>query len=411
MNNTIMTQNSLNISLNSQKTQGFNIKSSFDWNLTGTPIYIDNTNPNSIYHWSYTAATYDWCSGLGTIDDPYIIENVLIDGLNSGSSITILNSNPFFIIRHCIIYNAGVAGIDLSNTSNGAMILNNCSYNNGYGIQIYGGENNTIINNIINHNDYGIWITDSHYITVSLNLVDNNEYGITFIDCNYGGASENILKSNFGGLYYSGYNGTLSKNTLENHTWFGLALEVAYYTFAQENIISNNYAQYGGIVFSWADNNTALKNLLKNNTYGFYFLGSCIDNIIKENFIENNTLIGFYIEEPGSSNNLIFKNCFIGNELHAQDHGTGNYWDNGSIGNYWDNYIGSDDNNDGIGDTPYNISGLAGSQDNFPLMECPLLLDKTPSDRAIPGYHLFIILIVPILTFLPILKRRKLKLK
>jgi len=42
-------------------------------------------------------------------------------------------------------------------------------------------------------------------------------------------------------------------------------------------------------------------------------------------------------------------------------------WDNGSIGNYWDDYQGVDANHDGIGDTPYLISGSPGSQDNFPI--------------------------------------------
>ena len=40
-----------------------------------------------------------------------------------------------------------------------------------------------------------------------------------------------------------------------------------------------------------------------------------------------------------------------------------NYWNN----NYWDDYIGNDDDNDGYGDTPYNIpSGT--DKDSKPLM-------------------------------------------
>jgi nitrous oxidase accessory protein NosD len=40
-------------------------------------------------------------------------------------------------------------------------------------------------------------------------------------------------------------------------------------------------------------------------------------------------------------------------------------------GNYWDDYNGSDENHDGIGDTPYEIYG-AGNQDLYPLMTPPL---------------------------------------
>ena len=38
-----------------------------------------------------------------------------------------------------------------------------------------------------------------------------------------------------------------------------------------------------------------------------------------------------------------------------------------SGGNYWDDYSGVDENDDGIGDTPYNISG-ASNQDCYPLI-------------------------------------------
>ena len=43
-----------------------------------------------------------------------------------------------------------------------------------------------------------------------------------------------------------------------------------------------------------------------------------------------------------------------------------NYWDNGQQGNFWSDYNGIDNNNDGIGDTPYIID--ENNSDNFPLM-------------------------------------------
>jgi len=65
--------------------------------------------------------------------------------------------------------------------------------------------------------------------------------------------------------------------------------------------------------------------------------------------------------------NLIYLNNFQ-NQHNVIDDGI-NQWDNGTIGNYWDDYEGVDANDDGIGDTPYNLNGTGGNQDNFPIWE------------------------------------------
>ncbi|GAH40211.1 unnamed protein product, partial [marine sediment metagenome] len=52
------------------------LKNAGYWDLTGSNILIDDLDPTK--NWSYTASQYDWCSGSGTWNDPYIIENVTI---------------------------------------------------------------------------------------------------------------------------------------------------------------------------------------------------------------------------------------------------------------------------------------------------------------------------------------------
>lgn len=73
----------------------------------------------------------------------------------------------------------------------------------------------------------------------------------------------------------------------------------------------------------------------------------------------------------GSISNLVYLNTFKNNSVwHGYDlfH---NKWNNDSVGNFWDDYIGNDNDQDGIGNIPYNITGGV-SQDNYPLIT-PLL--------------------------------------
>jgi len=95
-----------------------------------------------------------------------------------------------------------------------------------------------------------------------------------------------------------------------------------------------------------------------------------INNTVKEN------KIGVYVD-GNSNNNIIYHNNFKDNYQHAYDNGS-NIWNDSypSGGNYWDDYTGEDNfqgpnqnetDSDGIGDTPYNITGDS-NKDYYPLM-------------------------------------------
>jgi hypothetical protein len=94
-------------------------------------IHIDN-------NWT-AAKSAGICTGDGIYSDPYVIEDLVIDGENSGCCILIENSDVFFKIENCTVYNSGGnwddAGILLRNTKNGQLIRNNCS-SNYYGINL-----------------------------------------------------------------------------------------------------------------------------------------------------------------------------------------------------------------------------------------------------------------------------------
>ncbi len=320
------------------------------WSKQG-PIAIDDL-PSSLNDWSW-AVSQAWCSGSGTELDPYIIENLDIDGNNIDSCISIKNSEVYFTINSCIVYNAGPsqtdAGIHLNNVTDGNLIQNDCS-NNGYaGIHLNGSDNNLISGNSVNNNTV-------HGIIVWANCEDNIISGNTINENTQDGI--HIVNS---------HNNTISHNTIKDN-------------------INNDMS---GLYLSNSMDNTIYENTFHNNYYGIDLYLSDY-NVIYENVFTINNRCGIYIDEGdgGSHNNLAYHNFFINNVIHAIDDEPTNKWNNSYIGNYWDNHTGPDESpQDGIVDTPYNITGKAGSKDFLPIAEDgpPIITINSPSNDDVFG--------------------------
>lgn len=284
------------------------------------------------------------CTGQGTSSNPYIIADLVIDGKNSGDCIWIENSDVYFKIENCRVFNAWgsivyYAGIRLDNVSNGRLY-----------------------NNIISDNYYGIRLEESDFNLITGNVANESfHYGIYLSDCQ---------------------NNLISRNLLANGESTGMILSTSNSNTILENIISDN--SFRGIQVG-GRNNGIFGNVINNNLdYGIILYSQC-------------------------DNNQIWNNC-LNNTLNARDaaYGLVNYWDSGEEGNFWADYTGVDDDGDGIGDVPYDISGLAGNQDNCPLMECPLSLKK--GETAISGFNIFILIIlIPIVAIFISDKSRKLR--
>lgn len=223
----------LNLSINQKNTSINQEKLLLEFKkscLQKSLIFIDDSNPN--YNWNKTASDFDWCSGKGTVEDPFIIKDVILNAQNSGCCILIKHSSVYFRIENCIILNSSfgalindkaeflpwnvIAGIVLEDVKNGIILNNEISNNNGIGLFMLNSDNNEISGNKINNNKDGIVKLYSNFNNITENQISNNlEDGINLILCNFNIISGNSINDNKNGiiLYFSN-NNTISGNNL-----------------------------------------------------------------------------------------------------------------------------------------------------------------------------------------------------
>jgi len=424
------------------KDRPSNLKQAGFWN-NFTFIHITNLN------WTVANET-DWCSGSGTWGNPYLIENMIINASDSpiGSGIFIENSiNVYFKIKNVTIFDT-TNGIKLENTNNGALINNRLLDNIDSGISMVNCVNNTISRNqLINNGMYGIYFSSNClnnkilgntakndgtnfqdagiYLTnfcddneIIENIIyDNNVYGINIEDsCEgnliYNNTLKNVVanQQDYGiRLNNDCHQNNISLNTIENLNNYGIMLVTSdqnsvtnnqiidisigmYMLIAHQNKLISNTISGGStaIIMSACDWGEIIGNFI-NNTANFatrVFI-NCDNNEFHDNIIKDNINIGIQLDDPSDINNKFYNNSFISNTIHAIDNGTATLWNNTIIGNYWDDYQGKDLDDDGIGDTLYNVTGSAGSMDYYPIWDDgdnipPIVTISSPSNYS---YH------------------------
>ena len=293
-------------------------------------INIDNKNPkisdvsgkiHIANNWTAAKAA-GICTGSGNYTHPYIIEDLVIDAGGSGSCIRIENSDFYFRIENCTLYNSEWsypnAGIRLYNVDNGILIDNNCSSNN-YGIYFSSSDNNSISGNIVNNNRYfGIDLRyNSNNNKITGNTVNNNPGdGIHLYQCADNIVNGNTINYNSRGIYtYDCDNITATSNNITNNDGNGIHFYQTDNNIVTGNSIINNDGN--GIYFSSADNNIVTENVINNNSgdgihfYSYYYYDyDCNNNIVLGNNISksyygiylsgvNNTLSGNRMVECG----------------------------------------------------------------------------------------------------------------
>ena len=232
-----------------------------------TKIFVDDSDPN--YDWNHTASTYGWCSGNGTWGDPYIIENVYIDGqfdipetpgkIHSENCISIYNSVKPFIIRNCTILKSGLdeynSGVSLRNVRNGI-----------------------VFNNTINYCSEGVYVDwYSRNITIA---------GNRFISDNVTGPYTRAIFVSF-----LGHNTTIYDNYFFDY-YECIAVINCDGCIVEKNFLDNTYMNYAGIIFSDSDYGKVLNNTFAGSLARYLYnefvvdQSDCIGTIVENNTIQ-----------------------------------------------------------------------------------------------------------------------------
>lgn len=315
--------------------------------------------------------------GKGTKDDPYRIENRVIN-TEKVCGISITNTSKHFIIQNCFI-KASINSICLVDVGNGtAKIYNNllekvaddfnsmvlivkapfCTFlnntlqgNRRYGVSFRFASNSLVANNsIIDIYNHGISIGYSENVILATNEISNSHlepFNHTYAIGLFGISSSKVLNNSISGNFYYGIKSSensfveIKYNQILNGSNAGIMLENT-----NSVIISYNRIEKFGV-------------------YGLLQINSELNNITYNQFTLNSD---FAVKLNDSSQCIVSYNNFYDNNLmqisglqQAFDDTELNFWYDTSLnqGNFWsdlDWYLGA----------TYEIDG-GNSTDSYPL--------------------------------------------
>lgn len=190
-------------------------------------------------------------SGDGTPSDPYIIEDLFINGNGSLYCILVNNTNKYFIIKDCVLQNSSY-GVYMSNVTNGLITVNYIFDNQKAGVFSKNSYNNNLTDNKVYDNDYfGIFLERCNYTRLDLNnLLNNNDTGIYLNNSLSNNITYNTINNHQYAIFLrsSNHSSVFNNNGLDNQ-----------YTIVQvnceDNIIEENFFHKSGIKINIAEEN------------------------------------------------------------------------------------------------------------------------------------------------------------
>ena len=331
-------------------------------------LAIDDSGESGNGTWAW-AVNQPWCTGYGNSTHPYKIEEISITNAEVSNALSIKNSEKHFIIQNSTISNGIGRAVWLENTQNGQLTKNSIYNNTWEGIYMKNCSNIRLTENEITHQDLTgvLFYRYNHNNTFSNNSVSHNKYGFyAFQYCNSNRIEDNVVFNNReDGIYLGSLsnNNSIVNNVVYNNSDDGIKLEQNSFCEITQNKVYNN--SHDGLDLHIYNSTIASNEIYNNEGNGIYSYTSeqiyDVLNVIFNNTIANNSNIGIRIETPPNDDylNLIYQNQILSNIQNSFNQGGINYWDNGEIGNKWSDYEGNDKNDDGIGNSSYQIGGDA----------------------------------------------------
>ncbi len=359
--------------INSTQTHGVRVHLVDGFNLTNVAvnksglsgIYVSNSTEGSVsqaysMNSNQTGILFDFTTST------QIEESVTEKNLHYGVLVRLSSDS---IISNVTSIDNGINGSLFSgigsDASDNITISNNVAKRNKYSGILVSGSNITVKENDVSDNYYyGITGNGLDHLVVRNNIVKNNtKHGMFLVNANNQNYSDNNVYGNGGhGIHLSiGENTTVANNMITNSGMHGLFVNGMKYAKLTENIVKNSSNK--GIVITLGTNVTAKYNsMVESLEEGMYVDSGSNISVLLNNMIDNR---GLGVAVVGISSNIaIMSNNFVYNGIpQGLDNTTGVTWE----GNYWSDLVSPDEDQDGVVDIPYVISGTANVTDPKPM--------------------------------------------